>query len=164
MQTFLIILGVLFLGLLFILLVGIIRLFCWLPSFSKTLEGVVDSTISAMGSISNVNNYLNTYIPMIIDNWNVQELLKRATPEFINSSETEEIEKDFEIYLQSLGKMKEFQGIQHYEVNNYGGNYTIMAKFEHGQAEIHVQVIEHNQEWLINYFKIHRSLIIDKGV
>jgi hypothetical protein len=96
-------------------------------------------------------DYFNHSIPQILSNWDSRELVKRAAPQFLDSLETGEPEKSFNSYFHDLGKLKSYTGIKQIE----GSDYVAEASFEKGLAQIQVQLTQNEKEWLINSFKIH---------
>jgi hypothetical protein len=101
--------------------------------------------------MSNGIDYFNDSIPLIIANWNSQELVKRSTRQFLNSLKRGEPETSFESYFYTFGKLKEFKGIT--EISN--DDYVAEAIFEKGLARIQVQLFQDNGRFSINNFKVN---------
>jgi hypothetical protein len=100
--------------------------------------------------MSNGIDYFNDSIPLIIVDWNSQELVKRSTRQFLDSLKRGEPEKSFESYFYTFGKLKEFKGIT--KISNY--DYVAEAIFEKDLAWIQVQLLQDNGRFSINNFKV----------
>ncbi|HEX9021380.1 MAG TPA: hypothetical protein VF903_08980 [Nitrospirota bacterium] len=106
--------------------------------------------------------YVDAAIPAIVSEWDVQELQKRASPEFQESVDDEDLENDFET-LKQLGRLEQYHGsvgasditvsFQYcYEIT---ADYTANADFESGSAEIQVSLIRHGGQWQILDLKMN---------
>lgn len=106
--------------------------------------------------------YVDAAITAIVSEWDVRELQKRASPEFQQSVDDEELESDFET-LKKLGKLEQYKGsigasditvsFQYcYEIT---ADYTANADFETGTAEIQVSLIRHDGQWQILDLKMN---------
>jgi hypothetical protein len=108
--------------------------------------------------MSNGIDYFNDSIPLIIADWNSQELVKRSTRQFLDSLKRGEPEKSFESYFYTFGKLKEFKGIA--KISN--DDYVAEAIFEKGLARIQVQLLQDNDRFSINNFKV--DCLINKSL
>jgi hypothetical protein len=183
MNTILMILGATFtiLGVIFLILISVIAacfilMWLWLQLWAKKLSAMSSEeelnlqrpmnsnfleifySLPVFGyllkklfaSMSNGIDYFNDSIPLIIANWNSQELVKRSTQQFLDSLEAGEPEKSFDSYFNVFGKLKQFKGIT--EIS--GDDYIAEAIFENGLAKIQVQLLQDNNQFLINNFKV----------
>ena len=105
-------------------------------------------------------DYFNHSILQILSNWDSRELVKRATPQFLDSLETGEPEQSFKFYFHHLGNLKSYRGIKEVQ----GTDYIAEASFEKGLAQIQVQLAHNEKEWLINKFKIHYLFQVDSKI
>jgi hypothetical protein len=120
-----------------------LEIFYGVPVFGHLLKNLI-------AYMRNGIDYFNDAIPLIIANWNSQELVKRSTPEFLNSLEAGEPEKSFDDYFYIFGKLKKFKGI----TTISGDDYIAEAVFDKGLAKIQVQILQDNNQFLINNFKV----------
>jgi len=110
--------------------------------------------------------YIQTNVPKIVENWNVQELFNRATPQLISMITSHGgAERLFSMFgrlgsFEHLDKPKGFVGFSAITGADAAilANYTAAAKFENGDATIRVQLRRFNNSWQINGF------FIDSGV
>jgi hypothetical protein len=104
--------------------------------------------------------YVDAAVPAIITEWDIAELVKRASPEFDEDADYEEIKQMF-VMLQRLGKLEEYNGsagdasitisFSGYEIS---AEYTAIADFETASAEIQISLIKHGRRWQILGFRI----------
>ncbi len=104
--------------------------------------------------------FVDAAIPVIVSDWDVTELQKRASPELDESVDYDDVEEYF-VSLQQLGKFQEYKGsagdsditisLNGYEIT---ADYTASADFEAGSVEIQISLIRHNGQWQILDFKV----------
>jgi hypothetical protein len=104
--------------------------------------------------------FVDAAIPVIVSDWDVAELQKRASPELDESVDYDDVEEYF-VSLQQLGKFQEYKGsagdsditisLNGYEIT---ADYTASADFEAGSVEIQISLIRHNGQWQILDFKV----------
>ena len=104
-----------------------------------------------LDSLKDGINYINNSIPLILSDWNSQELVKKSTRQFLDSLEAGEPEKSFKSHFDNLGKLKDYKGIKSIE----GNNYLAEAAFEKGLVQIQVQLTQDRDKWLINNFQVN---------
>ncbi|MDA8163772.1 MAG: hypothetical protein M0017_01880 [Desulfobacteraceae bacterium] len=104
-------------------------------------------------------SYVDANLPPIVGTWNPEELIKRSSPEFLQVTPPDKIEKLFGILSQRLGPLKEYRGsrgrskelmIGAEEVIT--GDYKAEASFANGPAQIDCRVIKHDGQWQILEF------------
>jgi hypothetical protein len=106
--------------------------------------------------------YVDAAIPAIVSEWDVSEIEKRASPEFNDEVDYQELEQDF-IVLQQLGKLVEYKGsvgdsnitlsLQYgYEIT---ADYSASADFEAGSTNMRISLIRHGGQWQILDFRIN---------
>src|SRR5438132_13524715 len=86
--------------------------------------------------------YIQTNVPKIVENWNVQELFNRATPQLISTITTHGgAERLFSMFsrlgsFQHLDQPKGFVGFNAFTGADAAilANYTAAARFENGNA------------------------------
>jgi hypothetical protein len=112
--------------------------------------------------------YLTNNVPIIVDNWNPQNLFDRATPELIAAAKSQEVDKLYEMFRQ-LGSLihldtPELGNIGSQAFSKQGtytyGNYTIHADFEKGPATISIQLLHMGTGWKINDFRINSVVFL----
>ena len=112
--------------------------------------------------------YLTNEVPKIVDHWNSQNLLDRASTNLVAVLKPrQKLDQLFEMF-QQLGSLKQldtpkgsvvttsFTGQGTHTV----GNYTIQADFEKGPASISVQLLRVGNDWKINGFYIHSDVFL----
>jgi hypothetical protein len=100
--------------------------------------------------------FVDSAIPAIISTWDVTEVEKRASPEFNDAVDYDDLDELFGL-LQRLGDLKEYRG----SIGNanltisfrYGyeitADYVANAEFETGEMEIQMTLILHGGQWQI---------------
>ncbi len=145
MKKAIMILGYIFLVLLVVLIVGFVSLTLIGNRLDKESKAFVDAAI-----------------PAIVSTWDVSEIEKRASPEFNDEVDYDELEQDLGV-LQQLGKLVEYKGsdgdsnitlsLQYgYEIT---ADYTASADFEAGSTNMRMSLIKHGGQWQILDFKIN---------
>lgn len=130
-----------------------------------------------------IDKYLNTAIPEIVSDWNYQELVRRASPDFLKYVEKKELQTIFDLCAKTLGKLTCYQvskegfksggGINSPTTTNWWeffttkseptmkqweailANYQTVAIFEKGMANIEIQVVKKHGPYLINSMNIN---------
>ena len=113
--------------------------------------------------------YVDENIPLIVSSWSKEELLKRSSPKLIelvnkNPNQLDQLFKK----LSTLGAMTHYEGSkgQAYFFVNYpqgksiSAKYTANAKFEHGEAEIQVQMVQESDQWQIINFHVNSPIFL----
>jgi hypothetical protein len=106
--------------------------------------------------------YVDAAIPAIVSTWDVGEIEKRASPEFNNEVDYDDLEQDFEV-LQQLGDLVEYKGstgdanisVFHKFSYEITADYTARADFEAGTTTMRMSLIKHGDQWQILDFTIH---------
>jgi len=126
--------------------------------------------IAGFGALTVIGNrldkesraFVDLAIPAIVSTWDVSEIEKRASPEFNEEVDYDDLEQDFGV-LQQLGKLLEYKGsagdsnitlsLQYgYEIT---ADYTASADFEAGSTNMRMSLIRHGGQWQILDFKIN---------
>jgi hypothetical protein len=144
MKKFFIVLGVIFLALIFLAALGI---------------GIAAFRGSALDKESKA--YVDAAVPAIISSWDTRELMSRASPELNQVTAADDAERLFQ-GLRSLGKMKKYQGSQGESMTSQilgkgtaiSARYLVSADFEGGTAKIYVTLIKHGNLWQIAGFRV----------
>ncbi len=115
-----------------------------------------------------VTAYIQNAVPKIVTNWNIQELVNRASPQ-LNSTVAARggYDRIFEMFqrlgsFKQLGTPKGMVGTSTFtgEGTATVGNYTVPAEFEKGHATIQIQLLRVNDTWQINGFYIHSDVFL----
>jgi len=116
--------------------------------------------------------FADNSVMAIVSDWSVEELRKRASPEFENEVDYDEIQE----YMDSLGELGKFVSYQGsngestitlsprygYEIT---AEYTGTANFEAGSAEIQVLLTKQEGQWQILDFRVSPQMFTeDKNV
>jgi hypothetical protein len=131
---------------------------------------IIVVVIAIVGSIAIIGTqldkeskaYVDVAIPAIVSTWDVGEIEKRASPEYNNEVDYDELEQDFES-LQQLGELVEYKGsigdanISFFHKFRYEitADYTASAEFEEGTTTIRMSLIKHGDRWQILEFTIN---------
>jgi hypothetical protein len=105
--------------------------------------------------------FVDAAIPAIVTDWDVTELQKRASPEFNEAVDYDELDEYF-ASLQQLGTFQEYKGatgdsnitvsLNGYEIT---ADYTASVEFESGAVELQISLIRHGSQWQILDLKIN---------
>lgn len=126
------------------------------------IAGFVSLTIIGNRLDRESKAFVDEAIPAIVSTWDVSEIEKRASPEFNDEVDYDELEQDLGV-LQQLGKLVEYKGsagdanitlsLQYgYEIT---ADYTASADFEAGSTNMRMSLIRHGGQWQILDFKIN---------
>ncbi len=100
--------------------------------------------------------FVDAAVPAIVAHWDIDEIQKRASPEFDADVNYDDLAQDLD-ELRQMGKLVEYKGSTGesnitisfqwgYEIT---ADYTATADFESAQADIRISLIRHNGEWQI---------------
>jgi len=111
--------------------------------------------------------YADAAIPAIVSNWNQNELLGRASPEFKKAVTQQQLDQMFRWFI-SLGRFQSSepaQGQAGITVTPQtgkviSGQYTAKAKFEKGEATIKLGLIKHGDQWQIASFHVDSPALV----
>lgn len=150
MKKVLIALGAIFLVILILAAVGI---------------GIVAVKGSALDKQSKA--YVDGAVPIIVAAWDEQELLSRASPEFVQTIKKEDLDRLY-VMFRKLGRLRDYQGAEgqcYMSVTTQNGKrttaeYTAKASFDAGPAVIKISLIKHGDQWQIVGFHIDSELFL----
>ncbi len=104
--------------------------------------------------------FVDTAVQAIAADWDIAELQKRASPEFDDAVDYDSLEEDFST-LQQLGKFTEYKGSSGdsnitVSMSGYAitADYTAIADFESGSAEMKISLIKRGGKWQILDFTV----------
>jgi len=100
--------------------------------------------------------YADAAITAIVTEWDVAELQKRASPEYNDAVDYDEIEDDFDV-LRDMGVLMAYRGSTGdslitlslrygYEIT---ADYRATVEFEAGSTDIRILLIRHSGQWQI---------------
>jgi hypothetical protein len=115
------------------------------------------------------HEYADAAITSIISNWDMNELQKRASPEFRSATKDAALASMFTLFRTKLGTMKEYkrsQGKVDASRNVQGNNavtatYSARATFDAGPAEIRISCVKHGDQWQILGFRVNTNVHSD---
>lgn len=145
MKKFLIVLGSIFLALIVLGGIGI--------AFTAIRGTALDKESKA---------YADSAIRSIVTNWSEEELLDRASPEFKTAVTTDQLDRFFLAYYNTLGGLQKCEPAQGQATMSLTsqtgrmttGQYTAKATFEKGAATIKLTLIKHGGEWQVQGFYV----------
>jgi hypothetical protein len=152
MKKVIMILGYIFLVLIVVLVAGIAIIAVIGKTLDKESKAFVDAAI-----------------PAIVSEWDVAEIQERASPEFNEAVDYDDLEQYFDT-LQSLGKLEEYKGSKgeaNIKISFQNGyeitaDYTANADFEAGSVEIQISLIKQGGQWQIRDLKIRPETYMEK--
>lgn len=112
--------------------------------------------------------YVDSNLPQIINDWGVEELISRASPELMKVAPKEKIENLFNAFSERLGPLKEYKG-SNGQVNIsvttqkgkvITGAYVAEAIFEKAPATIQFRIIKHDNQWQILEFRVNSEALL----
>ncbi|HEX7531447.1 MAG TPA: hypothetical protein VF333_09905 [Pyrinomonadaceae bacterium] len=112
--------------------------------------------------------YIEQAVPKIAEHWDTQALLDRASPEFMSVTKSPEDLKRLFIVFRRLGALKHFDTpkgtVSNGVFSDTGsfsvGHYTVRGTFDHGAADITIQVRRTRNGWTIDGFHINSELFL----
>jgi hypothetical protein len=132
------------------------------------IVGAVFILVQSRGIDEESKKYVDSAILDIVSDWNKQEIVKRASTEFMALTDADELDKVFFLYHR-LGELKEYKGSTgqaHISITKrYGivisANYIAKADFEAGSAKIEVTLIKEDKNWRIKWFNILSDVFLE---
>lgn len=113
--------------------------------------------------------YVDENVPIIVSSWSENELLARASPQLQRTlNDRPEFTRKLFSKFATLGKLKTYRG-SHGDSNEslttWNGllitaRYEADAQFEHGTANIAVDLVEIGSEWKISGFHLNSPLFL----
>jgi hypothetical protein len=105
--------------------------------------------------------FVDAAIPAIVSDWDVKEIQKRASPEFDETADYDDLQYSF-VMLRTLGDLTEYKGSKGeatIRMSVHDGIvitalYTANADFDAGSAEMQVSLIRHGGQWQILGFRV----------
>lgn len=112
--------------------------------------------------------YVEAAVPAIVSQWNKQELVNRASPEFMAATKGGDLDKLY-VMFSKLGAFQKYNGAEgqaNMSVTSKDGKvttavYVAKADFEKGPAEIQVTLIKHAEKWQILGFHVNSRVFFD---
>lgn len=105
--------------------------------------------------------YVDQTAPIIIVNWNSEELITYSHPELLKVASPQKLKNFFNIFSERLGNLKEYSGSKGeatIHIDQIGiavtAEYVIEAEFEKAPAKIRIQLIKQNNKWQILGFQV----------
>jgi hypothetical protein len=105
--------------------------------------------------------FVDTAVPAIVSDWDVAEIRKRASTEFNETTDYDDMQQLFDVlhglgdllaYGGSTGESRVLVSLGHGIVITAA--YSASVDFESGAAEIHISLIKHEGQWQILDFEI----------
>jgi len=113
--------------------------------------------------------FADAAIPAIVAEWDVSEIEKRASPEFNEVVDYDDLGQYLDT-LQGLGTLEEYKGSTgeaNIEISLQNGyeitaDYSANADFEAGSVEIRISLIKHGGKWQILDLRIRPETYAEK--
>lgn len=133
-----------------------------LALFAALAAGVATFAIVGKTLDKESKAFVDAAIPAIVSDWDAMEIKKRASPEFDETINYEDLQQLLDI-LRGLGEMEEYRGSmgQAQIVLSIEDGvvitavYEASADFEAGSADMLLSLIKHEGTWQILGFKIN---------
>jgi Na+-transporting methylmalonyl-CoA/oxaloacetate decarboxylase gamma subunit len=111
--------------------------------------------------------YVDSTVPVIVSTWDEHELLSRASPEFTQATDKDELDKLYTMFRR-LGRLRQYQGSQgqsYMSLTTQNGKrttavYTAKASFDSGSAVIKVTLTKHGDQWQIEGFYVDSDVFL----
>ena len=108
-------------------------------------------------------SYVDKAVPAIVESWNVEELMQRASAELLEVVPSQKVNELFKLFSAKLGRLKEYQGSKgeaNISINVPRGMtitalYHVEALFEKGGAVIKVRVVKKGDDWQFLEFRVN---------
>jgi len=127
------------------------------------------ATYQGRGLDESSKAYVEANVPVILATWSKDELLKRSSPQLLKilNKQPEELDQLFQKFS-LLGAVKSFGDVKGQANVFYtskdgkvvGAAYVSKAKFQNGEAEISVRLIQNSGQWQLLYFYINSPLFL----
>jgi hypothetical protein len=149
-KKILIVLGAIFLALIILAVIGI---------------GIAAFKGSALDKQTRA--YVDSTVPLIVSNWDEQALLSRASPEFTQAVDKENLDKLYFMFWK-LGKFRNYEGSKgqsYMSMTTENGKsvtavYVCKATFDAGPADIKVTLVKHGEKWEIAGFRVDSEVFL----
>lgn len=113
--------------------------------------------------------YADAAIPAIVNTWSEKALLDRASPEFKQAVTIDQLDRLFR-WVSTLGtpqKIAPAKGDAIMSATSQAGrqttaNYDTKVTFAKGEANIHLALIKHGDNWQIMGFKVNSPALVPK--
>ncbi len=152
MKKFLIVLGSIFLGIIVIVAASI--------AFVAVRGTRLDKESKA---------YADVATPAVVTTWSEKALLDRASPEFKKAVTIDQLDRLFR-WISTLGTPQKIEPAEGHALmsatTQYGkritADYDIKATFEKGEANIHLTLIKHGDNWQIMGFRVNSPALVPR--
>ncbi len=113
--------------------------------------------------------YVEANVPVIASNWSRDELQKRASPQLLEilNAHPGELDRLFQ-KLARLGALKGLENVKGESNVSYGpdhgkvitASYTATGKFEHGDANISMRLVQNSDQWQFLLLNVTSPLLL----
>lgn len=115
--------------------------------------------------------YVDKTVPIIIANWDADQLVNYSHPNLLKSASPEKIKALLNMFSESLGNLKEYKGSKgqagtHIDRIERGlgiavtGEYISDADFEKAPAKIQILLLKQDNKWQILGFQVISDALI----
>lgn len=111
--------------------------------------------------------YINKIIPIIFSSWKAEELISRASPEFVKHIKRDELNKMFEMFREKLGSMTHYKGVvgkANIKIFPQGelstADYVAYVAYKKEDANIEVQLLLRDKKWEIISFRVNFEVLM----
>ena len=113
--------------------------------------------------------YVEANVPVILSTESKDELLKRSSPQLLNSADENPNQLDQQFQnLAKLGAMQKFGDVEGYATNFttnqdrivITASYVATAKFENGEGHISVRLIQSHGQWQFLLFHVESAPLL----
>ena len=105
--------------------------------------------------------YVDEVIPIIVSSWDSRELINRASPELLEVLSKDQLRDLFATFSKKLGRLKDYKeskGDALIKVSPKGkiitASYIAQLAFEKADAEVKIGLIQHNEKWQLLEFRV----------
>lgn len=111
--------------------------------------------------------YVDTEVPAIFGQWNVDELVAQATPQFLKSSDRDQSQQMFQKAATALGAFRSYDGARGQAIVSVtpqtgrvvAAEYEASLSYANGPATVDLRLVQQFGYWRIMAFRFHSPLL-----
>jgi hypothetical protein len=136
-----------------VLIIGVISTFFMLNRMAPKVQ-------------QDARNFIDTNVPLIVNNWSSKELIKRSSPDLLKVATLEQFVELFKMLSEKLGPLKEYKGSKgeaslttSFRGIIRTGAFQSEAVFAKGPAVILCRIVWQDDAWKINEFRVQSDVL-----
>ena len=128
---------------------------------------IIYGMLRGQGFEQEANGWVDTELPLIVQNWDHTELLKHSSPELLKVASEADLVSLFRMLATKLGPLKSYKGAKgrvHIGITAVGfgttATYVAKAEFSKDTAEISLVLNRNNSKWSILNFHVNSKAML----